>query len=429
MKLQDINPAIWAEKTYYENDGTSGVNPWRNGSTPTKLEPPPGTSQEGWVPNEPAKAEHENFLRNQTTQLEAVLSFDRLGDARTQWYPSTAADLDTLPIYDSKRRKNIVCAVNGTHKLWELTADMRLVTATRPLIAGTPGTDYEGAFAAYDDTYLIVFPGTNSFERYSAATFSGAPLTITAGYSFQPCRPLALPTKTLFSGKDGSNKACVISVVSAVATIITLPSPPTSSQARFVRVPNGNIYYFVRGDSAYYKSTDSGATWSRNVAARPCYNAVYDPNADVWTNFEATLGVVPSTAVYLSSGEPGAGAYLRALDGVAICAVETFGRYVVALAQRKTVPYLGAGSEKAYVQVLGSRDAGKSWAVLDTIRASSTSALSELAANGIADVDYSSGAYTSLFLGVNENGWAVRYKQASYHLQFMRPLAQQDTTI
>lgn len=425
MKLQDINPAIWAAKTYYENDGTGGVNPWRNGSTLTKLEPPPGTSAEGWIPNEAVKAEHENYLRNQTTQLEAVLSFDRLGDSRLQWYPSTDAVLNTLPIFDGMRKKNVVCASSsGAQRLWEISDDMRLVIAPRALILGTPGTDYEGVHAIESDSYVLAFTGINSFERYDATSYAGAALTITASHAFRPCRPLALVACTLFSGSTPASKACVIRLVGSVATIVTLPSAPTFSQARFVQVPNGNIYYFVRGDSAYYKSADNGLTWTRAATSRSCFSAVYDANADIWYNSESFFTGTTSTIVYASTSEPGTDSFVRSIPNMAICAVETFGRYAVGLAQRKSTSFAG-GTPATYAQVVGSRDSGRSWSVLDTIRSSNVSALSGVATTG---VDFSSGAgFGVLTLVANPNGWAVRLSQASYHLQFMRPLAQQDT--
>lgn len=148
---------LWAKLANFLNTGDG--KPWGNGFSATKVTPPQGLIDEGIRPEDPFRAEHENWYRNQVSKavreiaLQTVALSPRLGDmhsamcARYTYVGGTGINKDHMSLWCGFQRSVNNSAVRVTPDAFAVTD--------------------ENTSVGYADAYDMVLGGVNRSVSYT----------------------------------------------------------------------------------------------------------------------------------------------------------------------------------------------------------------------------------------------------------------------
>ena len=402
-KLVDINPPEWASETNY----TTGPYPGQ----PTKVEPGPSVYGQGIVPTAKVNAENENWLRNQQTEQQRILSFDRLTDVRS--FITLSADNTTLRsslAWNSLRKCWIgLLSVSTIHYWMGFDRNLKPYKSYQ-LLAGTASnftTVSDTAYHKISDTTILV-GASGAWEAFNATTaatpttgtLSGGQLwMLPEGQGFTSATGTAM-----FPSKNAAGTALSVERwTGAGFTRVTLPATVPPTDAKFYQDPSGRIW-LLSGYRAFY-SVNDGVSWTAvaTAATVPLNDSLYDPVAGLWLTTAISGG---GTLVYQSAyATPGVSPLLvYSYSNYALRGTQQMGRYGIAFGTVKTPNNASTTATSEAVMITNTY--GRTWNMATPISVRPGS-------SGFPTLDLAEAAPVSGRISVSDEGFAAFVRRTS----------------
>ena len=386
MGLQDSRLWQWAANQFYANNGSG--NAWRNGTTPTKLEPSGADLADGLANDVDTRAEVMNHMLNAQDSVRNGLLLDRLAtfspqvdlhsntyspyrpdvsfyDVGRSGFGTPASSFERASGVFSMRRRTFVHLMGGGAAF--RLADGRHASFGSPAVTQhasinewSRGVYVDGAAAASSWAVLLNV-GASTAPQLQTVSDSGvvqAPAVL-AGHTILDANPIC-------TGTGAASRVRLLTASGSVAYLTTYnPAANTWSAVstgltsagimQLHRLESGRLWVTTAVRAAY--SDNDGVTWNFDGAAAGSSQGefcVYDASNARWVRFSYGTNVPGGMQVSTASNpnNPTARAILKSIAGLAMMSEPVvWGRFVYA------VMFDVAGSTRPYV----SPDYGISW--------------------------------------------------------------------